>query len=123
MASSLLVANGFGDGEGVGDKSDVVLHGFDLFFLEQFAVELIAQAEGHHHSADFAPVAIAQQVAAVAFERIVFEDIDLGRQMGFGVEIDLELIAVVYEADDVLGLSVDVGVGQAAQSFLRCRGG
>jgi hypothetical protein len=42
--------------------------------------------------------------------------------MGFGVEIDLKLIAVVDEADDPLKLSRDLSVGQSAQRFLRRRG-
>ena len=54
-----------------------MLHGLDLLFLKQFAVELVAQAERHPHAAHFAPVGVAEQVAAVAFEGIVFENVDL----------------------------------------------
>ena len=89
-----------------------------LLFLEHFAVELIAQAEGHHDSTDFMPVAVAQQIAAVAFERVVFEEIDLGWEMGFRIDINSELIAVIDKADDLLALSADVSIGQAAQGPL-----
>ena len=70
---------------------------------------------------DFAPVAVAQKIAAVAFERIVFEDVGLSGQMRFRIEIDTELVVAVLERDDLIFDSIQLGVGQAPQSFVRRR--
>ncbi len=73
----LLIANLRRDTVRIGDKGQVVLHRFDLLLLQRSAVQLVAQAEGQENLADLAPVVIAQQIAAVAFERIVFENVGL----------------------------------------------
>ena len=88
----LLIANLRRDTVRIGDEGQVVLHRFYLFLLQNSAVQLVAQTEGQENFADLAPVAIAQQIAAVAFERIVFENVGLRGQMGLRIEIDMEFI-------------------------------
>jgi len=57
----------------------IVADRFNLLFLQRFAVQFVAQIKRKHNAVDFAPVAVAQRIAAVAFERIVFENFGLRR--------------------------------------------
>ena len=71
--------DGLRDGEDIAGERRVVADRFNLLLLQRSAVQFVAQIKRQHNAVDFAPVTVAQRIAAVAFERIVFENFGLRR--------------------------------------------